>query len=432
MQHDVIEVSLANGIKGLFVHAPNVPVMSFDFNFRAGDYYVDDVNKWEAAHVMEHMVPQANKKYRTGRERNIEAEKNGAYSNAYTDAYEIGYDAQCADFEWERILDLELASITGPLFLEEEFQAEMGNVREELVMRGNNHFSTLILNYWQSIGMHTMPWQERSKRVDNVTLADVVAHYKKTHTTPNMRFVIGGDLPLERRKIIEEKLLKIDLPTVGSRTELPDLSPISKSAKPLFVEQDNAPDNVIMFFETFAGRRISDPESDALGMVNAILTRGLSSRIFAEARERGLLYNIDYSGHSTYKNVTGYGIGIQVQAKNIDEVVDLIVREYQRILDGVIDMSDIELARSSALGSFQMSNQTISRTASWYCDRYFFDDTVEDFFRVPDDINAVTRESGIEVFKSCFADNNWGVSFFGPIDEPSRTRINQKFATLFT
>ena len=432
MQHEVIEVSLSNGIKGLFVHAPDVPVMSFDFNFRAGDYYVEDPNKWEVAHLMEHLVPQANKQYKTGRERNIESEKNGAISNAYTDSYEIGYDAICADFEWERILDLELASITGPLFLEDEFQAEMGNVREELVMRGNNHFSTLVSNYWQSIGLHSLPNKERAKRLDNVKLEDVVAHYKRTHTTPNMRFVIGGNLPQERRKIIEKKLLNLDLPKEGNRTELPEIIVKNNLNQAMFVEQENAPDNVLMIFETFASRRINDPESDALGMVNSVLTSGLSSRIFAEARERGLLYNIDYSGHSQYKNITSYGIGIQCQAGNVDEVVKLIVREYKRIIDGTLDDSDIELARSAALGGFQMSNQTIGRTASWYCNRFFFEDKVDDFFKVPDDIRAVTRQAGIDAFKVCFAENNWGLAFFGPIDEQTRQRSHEKFATLFS
>jgi predicted Zn-dependent peptidase len=431
MQHDVIEVSLPNGTKGLFIHAPNVPVMSFDFNFRAGDYYVEDKNKWEVAHVMEHLVPQANAKYRTGRERNIEAERNGAYSNASTDAYEIGYDAVCADFEWERILDLELTSIAQPLFLADEFKAEMGNVREELVMRGNNHFGTLLLNFWQKAGLNVMPWKQRASLVDNVQLEDVISHYKRTHNAPNMRFVIGGDLPLERRKLIEQKILAMDLPTVGERSSLPDLKIKSQNKKPLFIQQDNSPDNVIMFFETFAKRRFSDPEYDALMMVNSVLTHGLRSRILSEARERGLLYGIDYSGHTSYKNASAFGIGVQMQTKNIDAVVELITKEFKRVLGGKLDKHDTDLAVSSALGGFQMSNQTIGRTASWYCDRFFYDDTIEDFFKVPEDIKAVTKERGLQAFKDCFTDQNWGLGFFGPIDKATQTQVHQKFGSLF-
>jgi len=51
-----------------------------------------------------------------------ELEKNGAYSNATTGVYDITYEAECADFEWDRVLGLLMVAITRPLFLEEEFQ----------------------------------------------------------------------------------------------------------------------------------------------------------------------------------------------------------------------------------------------------------------------------------------------------------------------
>jgi hypothetical protein len=53
-----------------------------------------------------------------------EFEKNGAYNNASTSSYDISYEAECADFEWDRILGLLLTAITKPLFLKEEFEAE--------------------------------------------------------------------------------------------------------------------------------------------------------------------------------------------------------------------------------------------------------------------------------------------------------------------
>ena len=62
-----------------------------------------------------------------------EFEKNGAYCNASTGVYDITYEAECADFEWERIMELLLMAICEPLFLDEEFLAEMGNVREEFL-----------------------------------------------------------------------------------------------------------------------------------------------------------------------------------------------------------------------------------------------------------------------------------------------------------
>ena len=100
MRHTVTEISLQNGAEGLFVHIPSASVMTFDFNFRAGEYLVDPA-KWEVPHLMEHVLLGANELIPRARDFQAELEKNGAYSNASTGVYDITYEAECADFEWE-------------------------------------------------------------------------------------------------------------------------------------------------------------------------------------------------------------------------------------------------------------------------------------------------------------------------------------------
>ena len=151
MKHTVEEVSLKNGAKGLFIHVPGASVMSFEINFRAGDFLTPP-EKWETAHLMEHLLLGANELIPKARAFQAEFEKNGAYSNASTGSYDITYEAECADFEWERIADLLLVAISKPLFLEDEFKAEFGNVREELTGRSNNHFRHLSLALREAYG----------------------------------------------------------------------------------------------------------------------------------------------------------------------------------------------------------------------------------------------------------------------------------------
>jgi len=59
LKHTVSEVVLKNGARGLLVHIPDATVMTFDLNFRAGEYLVDP-KKWEVAHLMEHVLLGAN------------------------------------------------------------------------------------------------------------------------------------------------------------------------------------------------------------------------------------------------------------------------------------------------------------------------------------------------------------------------------------
>src|ERR1700744_4947905 len=171
MRHIVNEVILKNGAKGLLIHIPNASVMTFDFNFRAGEYLVEP-DKWEVPHLMEHVLLGANELIPKARDFQAELEKNGAYSNASTGVYDITYEGECADFEWSRVLGLLLTAISKPLFLEEEFKAEFGNVKEEMAAHSNNHFRRLGLEMRKSLGLTAKSDIERLELMDNVTVED--------------------------------------------------------------------------------------------------------------------------------------------------------------------------------------------------------------------------------------------------------------------
>src|SRR6202167_145616 len=177
MRHTVSEINLNNGAKGLLIHIPDASVMTFDFNFRAGEYLVKP-DKWEVPHLMEHVLLGANEMIPRARDFQAELEKNGAYSNATTGVYDITYEAECADFEWDRVLGLLLLAITKPLFLEEEFKAEFGNVQEEMTARSNNHFRRLSLEMRERLGLIAKTDTDRLQLMGNVTLDDIRAHYQ--------------------------------------------------------------------------------------------------------------------------------------------------------------------------------------------------------------------------------------------------------------
>jgi predicted Zn-dependent peptidase len=102
-----------------------------------------------------------------------------------------------------------------------DHRLEFGNVREELTARSNNHFRHLSLALRKAYGFHVKTDQERLRLMDNVTPQDIRDHYDKTHTTRNMRFVIAGNLPEKRRKLIQKLIENIELPEGRERIALP-------------------------------------------------------------------------------------------------------------------------------------------------------------------------------------------------------------------
>lgn len=409
MKHIVDEVVLANGAKGLLIDIPDASVMTYQISFRAGDFLMPK-EKWEVPHLMEHVLLGANEQQPKARIFQEEFEKNGAYCNASTSSYDITYEAECADFEWERILNLLTVAISKPLFLEDEFEAEFGNVREELVGRSNNHFRHLSLALRQAYGFHTLTDQERLLLMDNVVLKDLQNHYKETHFTNNMRFVFAGKLPANRRQAIIEVMSTLALPPGEQRIKLPVEKP-TKLNQPLYIHNDSVP-NLYFYIDTFMDRRFKEPELDSISLLNSMLTETLHSRIFGAARENGLVYHMS-SGHVQARKASGWWFGAQVMPKNAEALLDIIVRELKIIKKGGFSKDDIAAAKQYALGKYQRSGQTVMGTADGYSNRYFFDDHIEDYYQVPKHIAAVTKAGMVEIARDLFAENIWGLGGLG-------------------
>ena len=71
----------------------------------------------------------------------------------------------------------------------------------------------------QVLGEDVLTWQERVKTINNVTVADIREHYRRTHTLANMRFVLAGNIE-GRESQITSMLESWELPE-GERLSVP-------------------------------------------------------------------------------------------------------------------------------------------------------------------------------------------------------------------
>jgi len=427
MKHTVSEVALANGVKGLLIHIPDASVMTFDINFRAGEYLVPK-RKWEVPHLMEHLLLGANQLIPKARDFQAELEKNGAYSNASTSVYDITYELECADFEWDRCLGMLLTAITKPLFLEEEFTAEYGNVQEEMMSRTNSHFRQLSLGLRGRFGLLAKTDTERLRLMPNVTLADIRAHYVRTHVSANMRFIVAGNLPGVRRDSIVSQMANVELDTRGRRLRLP-AEKVETLEEPVYIHNKTV-ENLYFYIDTFLRRRLGEAEADALNLLNTMLTETLYSKILGAARERGLVYGMS-SGVSQTRDCSNWWFGAQVSDKNAPALFHLIEKEISRAVRGDISTADIEATKQYCLGRFQRSMQTVGGTAGGYAGRYFFDGEIEAYDRMPQRIQAADRDTVVQVARVMLADKVWGLGVLGYCGEAFASRLRSQIEPLW-
>ena len=414
MKHSVEEITLKNGAKGLLIDIPGASVMSTRIQFRAGMRYAKNHDVYEIPHVVEHLAFGANSKYKDEQEFETEFTKNGAYHNAWTSDISVCYETECADFEWARIMELQRLSICEPRFNDEELKSEKGNIRSELTGYMNDYYRLLWPRVQQAVGEDILDLGERLKTISNIELKDIREHYRRTHTAKNMLFIIAGKIHHRRREII--KMLEAWDLKEGEKFEIPrdDLH----SSEAISIRRKDA-SNITFGFSLVTPRHLDNHEVLAMNCLNHILNGTTSSKIFGQARKRGLIYGMGSSiasnTHNSYWDFDG-----EVNLENAEELFTLIQTELMKTLNGEIADKDFEAAKSYALGRFQMGAQTVGQIADYYADDYFSNETVETYDAVPSLITSIDKAKMIELARE-FAGS--GIKAFTTVSSAEKSLI---------
>ncbi len=425
MHHTVEEVKLKNGARGLLIDVPEATVMSMKFYFRAGNRFSKSAEIQQVAHIMEHMAFGANARYKNEHDFEAEFTKNGAYHNAFTSDFGMLYESDCADFEWDRILDLQKLSITQPRFNEAELSAEKGNVRSELTTYLNDHDRILWPRIQQLLGEDVLTYRQALATIGNVTLRDIREHHRRTHTTNNMRFVIAGKM-FGRRATILRELEAFDLPE-GSLFEIPhdDLC----SAGPTVIRRKDA-SNLTFGWSMTVPEMLSAEKLDALHYLSHILTGTAHSRIYGKARSKGLAYDIGaYPGirlHDSSWDFTG-----QVNHDTAKDLFVLIRDEIRQVLDGKLTEAEVDAAKSYALGRHQMGAQTVSQISGFYTGRYFMNERIMSYDGVPDRIRRITAKRMIDVAREFIDADTWALAAVSSGEKAELVEYNDILKELF-
>ncbi|MBR3253728.1 insulinase family protein [Candidatus Saccharibacteria bacterium] len=415
MKHSVEEVQLKNGAKGLLINIPGASVMATRVEFRAGMLYAKNRDIYELPHVVEHLAFGANAKFRDEQAFEAEFTKNGAYHNAWTSDVSVCYETECADFEWDRIMELQRVSICEPRFNEEELKSEKANVRSELTGYMNDYYRLLWPRVQQAVGEEILDLPERLKTISNIELKDIREHYRRTHTAKNMLFIIAGKIRGRKHKIINE-LEKWPLKE-GEKFEIPRADLHSSEA--VSIRRKDA-SNITFGFSLVTPRHLEINEVFAMNCLNHILNGTTNSRIFGAARKKGLVYGMGSSvasnSHHTYWDFDG-----EVNVENAEELFLLIQKELMRTLNGEISDRDFEAAKSYALGRFQMGAQTVGQVADYYAENYFVNEGVLKYDTVPNLIRGIDKAKMIELARE-FAGS--GIKGFATVSSVEKAVIS--------
>jgi len=165
------------------------------------------------------------------------------------------------------------------------------------------------------------------------------------------------------------------------------------------------------------------PKRYAAYVLTTLLGGGMSSRLFQEIREkRGKAYSV-YSFSTSYKDVGYLGVYAGTSVESTEEVVELIVKELQKLAAGQMTNEELKRTQGQLVGSMMLG---LESTDSWMShiarNEIYFGRTVTTD-EICQRIRSVSRDEVIELASALFRSDGMTLTLLGDFDDKFSLKI---------
>jgi predicted Zn-dependent peptidase len=163
-----------------------------------------------------------------------------------------------------------------------------------------------------------------------------------------------------------------------------------------------------------------DPDRYPLQILNTVLGRGMSSRLFKEVRERrGLAYSVG-SGVSRYSDTGTMGVSAGVTLENLEEATKVIRDELLRLRDETVGEEEMEKARDFSTGNFRLGLESMMALAQRAGESLLTTGEIEPVDTVVASMRAVTAADVQRVARRLFRPGGFSMAVVGPGGDAGR------------
>jgi predicted Zn-dependent peptidase len=157
-----------------------------------------------------------------------------------------------------------------------------------------------------------------------------------------------------------------------------------------------------------------DPDRYPLTVLNTVLGRGMSSRLFKEVRERrGLAYSVG-SGVARYNDAGAMSVSAGVTLENLEQATQVIRDELFRMRDELLSEEEVRKARDFSIGNFRLGLESTMALAQRAGESLLMTDEIEPIDDVVASIQAVTPADIQRVGQRLFKPGRFAMAVVGP------------------
>lgn len=401
---------LKNGIPVLIDEIESINTASFGIFVKTGSK--NEIKGEEGiSHLLEHMMFKGTKN-NTAKEISEKIDNEGGVINAFTGKERTVYYVQMLSSSLVKGIEVLADMFLNSTFSEENFAKEKNVVIEEIRMYNDIPEEVIHEKNASFVidGVQGLPVAGTEESVRNITRDQLVNYFKEQYRAENLVIAIAGNFP-------EEEVMNLLDDTFGS---IENVEPTRVYNGKMNIK---AEDNIIqkdinqvhICFNTI-GLSSKDEDKYILSIISNTLAGNMSSRLFQKIREeRGLAYTV-FGYTSAYEEGGLFTVYAGTTAKDYQEVVDIIEKEFLDIKDNGITEDELQKSKNQFLSAATFALESSKGRMTRIGSTYQLYDEVKDLDEILEEINKITVEDVKRLTKEIFDKKNFSKTIYGNVN----------------
>ena len=305
-----------------------------------------------ASHYLEHLLFKGTRK-RDALDISAAIDAVGGEMNAFTSKEYTCFYARVLDTDLPLAVDVVGDLVTSSVIRAADVDAERGVILEEIAMHEDDPTDMVHDQFAQVLfdgGALARPVLGTVESIETIGRSAINGYYRRRYRPQDMVVAVAGNVDHSNVVRLVKKafgaagmLDGVSEPTAARRGRL-----ISTASGVRVVRRTTEQANVVL---GGPGVARTDERRFALGVLNAALGGGMSSRLFQEVREkRGLAYSV-YSYHAQYADTGLFGVYAGCVPRKVDDVLAICREELDKVAAAGITFEELERGKGQLRGS---------------------------------------------------------------------------------
>jgi len=305
-----------------------------------------------ASHYLEHLLFKGTRR-RDALDISAAIDAVGGEMNAFTSKEYTCFYARVIDTDLPLAVDVVGDLVTSSVIRASDVDAERGVILEEIAMHEDDPTDMVHDQFAQVLfrdGPLARPVLGTVSSIESIGRSAINGYYRRRYRPQDMVVAVAGNIDhntvvrLVKRAFGAAGMLDGDAEPTAARGG----RALTTASGVRVVRRTTEQANVVL---GGPGVARTDERRFALGVLNAALGGGMSSRLFQEVREkRGLAYSV-YSYHAQYADTGLFGVYAGCVPRKVDDVLAICREELDKVAAAGITFEELERGKGQLRGS---------------------------------------------------------------------------------